>query len=86
MRSKVVSRAKQMFAQSSVDHRRRRHGAQGACCALDVESSFVTALKCLPPPLAMKAGASHRRDAPNKEKNRIGYTLLRGLVSGIRME
>ena len=42
----------------------------GGLCALDEESSFVTVLKCLPPPLAMNAGDSHRHDAPNREERK----------------
>lgn len=46
------------------------HWAQGGSSALDVESSFVTVLKCLPPPLAMNAGDSQRHDAPKRKKDR----------------
>lgn len=59
-----------MFALRSLDHRRQMHKAQGGLCVLVVESSFENVLKCLPLPLAVNAGDSHRRAAPNGRKEK----------------
>ena len=68
MRSEVVSRA-DVCSELRGPEEANAQGP-GGWCALDEESSFVTVLKCLPPPLAMNAGDSHRRDAANREERK----------------
>lgn len=65
-----------MFALRSLDHRRQMHKVQGGLCVLVVESSFVNVLKCLPLPLAVNAGDSHRRACTKWKKGKAVRTKL----------